>query len=298
MPNPNIVKADGSIEQFDPVRLHRSLVRAGAGEHMARTIAETVSGTVRHGMRSHEIYQRAFQLLRKETRPVAARYALRRALMELGPSGHPFEDFVARIFEKEGWHVEWRKMIQGTCVPHEVDIYAHKDGQTLAAELKYHNTLGYKTDVKVALYVKARFEDIWSCDPAVRACPVERGFLVTNTKFTSEAIVYARCAGIELIGWGYPEHGNLYERMCTTRVYPITTLTRLKKSEKKLLIDAGVVSCDMLRERRDALTALKLSPSRVGAVLAETDALLELPHPYGTETEIYRHTSNEPRRRS
>ena len=289
---PDIIKADGSVERFDPARLHHSLVRAGAGEHTAHRISDTVSHSVRHGMHSHEIYQRAFRLLRKETRPVAARYALRRALLELGPSGHPFEDFVARIFEKEGWKVEWRKIIQGKCVSHEVDIYAHKGGETLAAELKYHNTANYKTDVKVALYVKARFEDIWSCDSALRMCPVERGFLVTNTKFTSEAIAYANCAGMELIGWGYPERGSLYERMCTTRVYPITTLTRLKKSEKKLLINAGVVSCDMLQERRDALDILKLSPSRVGAILAENDALLALPHPYGPETNISSNTSD------
>lgn len=286
----DIIKADGSIERFDVERLRSSLVRAGAGEHTARNIADTVSATVRHGMRSHEIYQRAFRLLRKEGRPIAARYALRRALLELGPSGHPFEDFVARIFEKEGWQAEWRKIIKGRCVSHEVDLYAHKNGNTLIAELKYHNTANYKTDVKVALYVRARFEDIWACDPKARACPVERGFLITNTKFTSEAIAYATCVGMELIGWGYPERGNLYERMCTTHVYPITALTTLKRAEKKLLIDAGVVSCDMLYERRDALAALKLSTNRVGAVLAETDALLTLPHPYGQEADIHSNT--------
>lgn len=278
---PDIIKADGSIEQFDPIRLNKSLVRAGAGEHTAQHITDTVSQTVRHGTHSHEIYKYAFRLLRKETRPVAARYALRRALLELGPSGHPFEDFVARIFQKEGWEVEWRKVIKGKCVSHEVDLYAHKNSATLAAELKYHNTANYKTDVKVALYVRARFEDIWSCDPAMRSCPVERSFLITNTKFTSEAIAYSNCVGLELIGWGYPETGNLYERMCTTRVYPITALTRLKRSEKKLLIGEGVVSCDMLRERRDSLGVLKLSSDRFGAILAEADALLNLQHPYG-----------------
>lgn len=277
---PEIIKADGTKETFDPTRLHKSLLHAGAGEHIAREVSENISQTVHHGMHTHEIYKRAFTLLRKETRPVAARYALRRALLELGPSGHPFEDFVARIFEKEGWKVEWRKVIQGKCVPHEVDVYAHKNGQTMAAELKYHNTPNYKTDVKVALYVKARFEDIWSCDPNTQTCPVERGFLITNTKFTSQAIKYANCAGMELIGWGYPEKGNLYERMCATKVYPITALTRPTKAEKKLLIGAGIISCDMLRERRDLLTELHFSPARIGSMLAEADALLVLPHQY------------------
>ncbi len=277
---PEIIKADGTTEYFDPNRLHLSLVRAGAGEYTAKNISDTVTKTVHHGMHSHEIYKRAFRLLRKETRPVAARYALRRALMELGPSGHPFEDFVARIFKKEGWNVEWRKVLQGKCVSHEVDVYAHKGKATMAAELKYHNTPTYKTDVKVALYVKARFEDIWANAKDRQAHPVERGFLITNTKFTSQAIAYAMCSGIELIGWGYPERGNLYERMCVTRVYPITTLTRITKAEKRLLIGAGVVSCDMLKERREILATLGFSPERVGVIISEADALLALPHPY------------------
>ncbi len=278
-----IIKSGGIKEEFDPSRLHQSLVRAGADEYTASNIVSVVSENVHGGMHTKEIYKRAFTLLRKKTRPVAARYSLRRALLELGPTGHPFEDFVARIFEKEGWNVEWRKVIQGKCVPHEVDIYAHKDGQTMAAELKYHNSVNYKTDVKVALYVKARFEDIWSCDKSVQTCPIERGFLITNTKFTSQAIKYASCAGMELIGWGYPYKDNLYDRMCKTKVYPITALTRLTGSEKKLLIGAGIVSCDMLRERRNILTELRFSTERVGGLLAEADALLALPHPYAYE---------------
>jgi hypothetical protein len=203
---PVIIKADGSREVFDPARLVISLERSGAGEHTAERIARAVTATVATGASSREVYTRAFSLLRKETRPVAARYALRRALLELGPTGHPFEDFISHLFRKEGWQVETRKMIQGKCVTHEVDVYAsHPEQNTfLAAELKYHNDPGYKTDLKIALYVKSRFEDIFSCDPGVRACPIDRGLLVTNTKFTSEAIAYAECAGVELLGWGYP----------------------------------------------------------------------------------------------
>ncbi len=275
-----IIKAEGNKEEFDPKRLHASLVRAGAGDHTAWHITDAIAKTVRSDMHTRDIYRRAFTMLRKETRPVAARYALRRALLELGPSGHPFEDFMARVFEKEGWKVQWRKMLQGVCVPHEVDVYAHKGQSTLVAELKYHNTAGYKTDVKVALYVKARFDDIWSYAEKTAIPKVERGLLITNTKFTSQAIAYAQCAGLELMGWGYPENNSLYEQLCKTRVYPITALTYLKKAEKRLLIDKGVVSCDMLRERRDVLRSLHMSPQRIGAIIAEADALLALPHPY------------------
>lgn len=287
---PLIVKADRSVEPFDPERLAASLERAGAGEHTARRITERISSAIAPGTSSKQVYRRAFGLLRREARPVAARYALRRALFEFGPSGHPFEDFVSHLFETEGWSVETRKLIRGHCVTHEVDFYASlrqpADGQEshVAAELKYHNDPGYKTDLKVALYVKSRFDDIFACDPAVRACPIDRGLLVTNTKFTTEAIAYAECAGVELLGWHYPVEDSLFARMSRARVYPITTLTTLTTTEKRLLIEQGVIAVDMLLTNKSMLGAIGFAPAKVGEVLAESTELLALPHPEPART--------------
>lgn len=282
---PTISKADGTIEIFNPERLVVSLERSGAGMHTAQRIAEKITSTVASGTSSKEIYTRAFTLLRKEARPVAARYALRRALLELGPSGHPFEDFVSHLYQAEGWRVETRKTIQGKCVAHEVDFYAsHPEQNTfIAAELKYHNDPGYKTDLKVALYVKSRFDDIFNCDPTVRTCPIDRGLLVTNTKFTSEAVAYAECSGVELLGWGYPVNDNLFTHMSRAKIYPITTLTCLSRAEKHLLIERGIIAVDEVARDRRQLDVLHLTSERVGEVLAEVEGLLDLPFvSYGT----------------
>lgn len=273
---PFIIKADGTKEVFDPVRLVSSLIRSGAGEHTAEEIAQMITETVVPGMSSREVYARAFALLRKKSRPVAARYALRRALLELGPTGHPFEDFVSHLYRALGWQVETRKMIKGKCVFHEVDFYASRPEENtfLAAELKYHNDPNYKTDLKVALYVKSRFDDIFSCDPKTRECPIDRGILITNTKFTSEAIAYAECSGVELLGWGYPVDNSLFMYMSNTKVYPITTLTRLSHAEKNLLIDNNVIAVDEIVRDKRLLDTLQLPADRVGEILAEADALL------------------------
>lgn len=273
---PVIIKADGTNEIFNQELLTRSLERSGASELTAKQIAETITSTVAPGTSSKEIYTRAFSLLRREARPVAARYALRRALLELGPTGHPFEDFISHLYRTEGWQVETRKIIKGKCVSHEVDFYASNKEQNefLAAELKYHNDSGYKTDLKVALYVKSRFDDIFACDESVRSCPIDRGILVTNTKFTSEAIAYAECSGVELLGWGYPANNNLFIRMSRAKVYPITTLTGLSRAEKFLLIERGVIAVDEVMKNRRALDILHLSSERVGELLAEADSLL------------------------
>lgn len=276
---PIIIKADGSKEVFDPIRLVSSLHRAGAGEHAAEHIANVITSTIVPNTTSKEIYARAFTLLRKEARPVAARYALRRALLELGPTGHPFEDFISHLFRAEGWEVETRKIIRGKCVSHEVDFYAShlKQKTYLAAELKYHNDPGYKTDLKVALYVKSRFDDIFACDEAIRACPINRGLLVTNTKFTSEAIAYAECAGVEMLGWSYPVHDNLFMRMSHAKVYPITAVTVLSHAEKQMLINQGIIAVDEIIQNRRLLDPLHLTSERVGELIAEIDGLLSLP---------------------
>jgi hypothetical protein len=277
-PLPIIVKADGSKEAFDPARLTLSLERSGAKPFTAERITQDVTKTIAPGTSSKEIYTKAFSLLRREGRPAAARYSLRRALLDLGPTGHPFEDFVSHLYRTEGWQVETRKIMQGKCVAHEIDFYASHPGQNeyLAAELKYHNDPGYKTDVKVALYVKSRFDDIFSCNPEVQTCPLDRGILITNTKFTSEAIAYAECAGVELLGWGYPLANNLFARMSKAKVYPITALTGLSRAEKRILIDQGTIAVDEVVRDRKRLDPLHLTSAQVGNLLAEADGLLSL----------------------
>lgn len=273
--NPTITKADGTVEDFSPEKLIYSLERTGAGPHTAARIAQTITASIVPGAASREIYRRAFMMLRESERPAAARYALRRALLEFGPSGHPFEDFMAELFKAEGWKVEWRKIIAGKCVSHEVDVYATRGKATMAAELKYHNTASYKTDVKTALYVKARMDDIWHCDPAAQTCPVDRGMLITNTKFTSQAIAYATCSGLELLGWSYPQTGNLYDHIIENAVYPVSTLTTLKLTEKKLLIGRGIVTAEQMREHREALRDLHIDATRIGEIIIECERLRE-----------------------
>jgi hypothetical protein len=271
MTAPFIVKADGSQEDFSEEKLAASLRRTGAGAHTAERIARTITSSVGATVSSSEIFRKALLMLRREARPAAARYALRRAFLELGPTGHPFEDFVGQLFAAEGWKVSTRNLIQGHCVEHEVDLVAERDNDCLVAELKYHNDASYKTDLKIALYVQARFEDIAKGAKS----RMNRGMLITNTKFTSQAIQYAQCSGMELLGWSYPDEGGLYDRVVASALYPVTTLMSLKQAEKRLLIGQGIVTSALLREHRDVLRTLGIQPERIGEVVAEMDSLVE-----------------------
>jgi hypothetical protein len=62
-------------------------------------------------------------------------------------------------------------------------------------------------------------------------------------------------------------------RIVASGLYPITALTLLKKSEKKLLIDKGVVTCEQLTQNRDILRDLSIPANRIGSIMAETQNL-------------------------
>ena len=182
------------------------------------------------GITTQEIYQYAFELLRdEEKRPVAARYSIKRAVLDLGPSGFPFEQFVAQIIKTMGYdNVKTGVAAQGKCVSHEVDVMAEHDGKHMAAEVKFHNSLGIKTDLKVALYVHARFEDLRNSSHHI-----DEGWLITNTRFTRNVVKFATCSNLKLLGWDYPRGRGLEVLIDEAHVHPITALTTLTSKEKR-----------------------------------------------------------------
>jgi len=208
-----IQKADGTKELFDPIKLHSSLLRAGAEEGTADKVMAHIISELKDGMTTFDIYNHAFKYLAEYVKPVAEKYAIRKALMNLGPTGFPFEDLVADLLRSKGFEVLTRQTVLGGCVPHEVDVVAWNEKDLIMIEAKYHNELVTKSDLKVALYVKARFDDLKAnvYDYGGKERKVTSGWLITNTKFSSTAIHYGLCQKLVMIGWNYPEKGNLQD---------------------------------------------------------------------------------------
>lgn len=208
-----ILKANGERELFDPEKLRASLARSGATERAVEDVLSHILSELRDHMTTGEIYKHAFAVLQKISWPVARSYSLRRAVMDLGPSGFPFEDFVAEILRAKGFQCETRQTVLGGCVSHEVDVIAFNEKKLIMVEAKFHNELGTKSDLKVVLYVKARFDDlrenVFNYGGFDR--PLTDGWLITNTKFSSTAIHYGLCKNLTMIGWNYPEQGNLQD---------------------------------------------------------------------------------------
>lgn len=268
-----ITKANGEREPFYPEKLYQSLVRSGADTDLAHRITGAIASSLKGGERTKDIYTRAFVELRRVERPMAARYSVKHALLELGPSGYPFEDFLAEIYRMLGYLSTTRVMAEGRCVEHELDLLARRNDERIAAEVKFHNNPGLKSDIKVALYVHARFEDIKARAQPGSVNDFTDRLLITNTKFTEQAEIFGACVGLSLISWDYPEKGNLRELIENTRVHPISCLTTLTRAHKRRLMEQGVVLCPQVPEHVRDLEALGLSGRTIEAVLTEVTHL-------------------------
>ncbi len=270
-------KADGSMEPFNEWKLERSLTRSGASDMVARAVVEELTRTLHDGATTETIYRKAFKLLKQRARGIAPHYHLKRALGELGPSGYPFEDYVARVFDGMGYTTQTRQTVHGACVEHEVDLIAERDGEYLGAEIKFHNNAGLKSDLKVALYVKARFDDLVANTKGKDEKKFTRYLLITNTKFTEQAIKYANCSGLTLLSWNYPRDENLETMIVRTQAHPLTCLTTLSLAQKRELLGEGVVLCGELRERPELLTKLGVRERARTRVFHEVNQLCGVP---------------------
>lgn len=285
-----VTKEDNTVEQFDPTKLTESLIRSGAPQTLADKITRDIIKDMATGICDpnspnggtctvSQIYKKAFHTLKEASRAAAARYSLRRSIMEFGPSGFPFESYVAAIFKAKGFETLTDQLVYGGCVPHEVDVIAWNKDELIMAEVKYHNEQAGKSDLKTALYVKARYDDLKENLFTYGKFPprkIDRWILITNTKFTETAVTYAKCKGLELISWLYPEQGNLLDMIEETKLHPVTCLTSLTTREKQDLIAKDIVLCKTIYEKRQILKDLGYSDEKIFKVMEEIGQIINL----------------------
>jgi len=270
-----ITKASGDQANFSEKKLRNSLERSGAKAEQIQEVINEISNKLYQGISTKKIYRMAFNVLRRSSKPVAAKYNLKRAIMELGPSGFPFEKFIGEILRYQGYSIKVGEIVMGKCVNHEVDVTAEKGEHHFMVECKYHNHPGTVCDVKIPLYVQARFKDVeaaWLKLPG-HGAKFHQGWVVTNTRFTSDAIQYGNCAGMKLMGWNYPDGTSLRSQIDTLGLYPVTCLTSLSKSEKQLLLQNKIVLTKELCYDENILIKAGIQFSRIKAIMQEATEL-------------------------
>lgn len=236
-----VVKASGETEKFDSNKIKRTCIKAGASEELANKIAREVERKSYDGISTKEILHITLSLLKKEKPAVAARYDLKGAIFRLGPAGFTFEHLIAEIFREYGYNTKFHSIIRGACVSHEVDVIATKNNDNYMIECKYHNIPGIYTGLREALYTYARFLDLQDGFKKGICRKFNQPWLVCNTKFSEDAIQYANCKDMRLIGWNYPENQGLEYLIEKNKLYPITMLRKLDIDSQEKLANAGIV---------------------------------------------------------
>lgn len=271
--NFNITKKSGEVIRFDTEKLRRSFERSGANKEEIDQVIASIAEHVYDGISTKKLFNLAYALLKKKSTEVASRYRLKNAIMELGPSGFPFEHYVSELLKYQGYKTEVGTIVQGHCVTHEVDVIAQKDHKKIMIECKFHGNTHTKSDVKVALYIHSRYNDVlgtWKKEDTQNQSDFE-GWLVTNTRFTEDAVSYAKCVGLHLISWDYPSKGSLRERIDISGLHPITVIQSLSKKEKSSLLSQGIVLCRSLNSEN--LKAAGISENRARNILKEAKTI-------------------------
>jgi len=263
-----VTKASGEKEEFDFEKVRRTCLRAGASKQLADKIAKEVEAKAYDGITTKEILHLTLKLLEEEPE-AAIRYDLKGAIMALGPTGFPFEEFMAKVLQNYGYETKVGEIVKGKCVSHEIDIIAEKEGVRYLVECKYHNAPGIRTGLEVVMYTYARFLDL--------SKKFHQAWLICNTKCTAEAKRYGRCVGVKVTSWRYPKGESLEEMVETKRLYPITILRSVTGPVRERLFQArAMLARDLLEhEIEDLEKTTGLSQRVLDEIMEEARKIIQ-----------------------
>jgi len=268
-----VFKFDGTIEPYNEEKIRSSATRVGVPKELQNEMLGAIRDRLYDGIKTKEIFEMIKEFLRSSSSPhLALKYNLKDALSQLGPSGYPFEKYVALLLGAVGYHTRTNQTIPGSCVTHEIDVLAVKDNITYFIEAKFHKNAGQRTDVRVALYIKARYDDLKSAWKNGETKP----WIVTNTRFSTDAIKYGECQNIRLTSWGYPKGEGIMDLIEHTGLHPITILEDMTHDDKTRLLNSGVVTC---RQLLDPANQLLVSKDFLAKVLPNLTQICASPMP-------------------
>lgn len=265
-----IKKSSGEAQEFDEKKLLRSLRFAGASNELANKIVARIRLKIPEGASTRNVFSEAFRLLKKESKALASQYSLAKSIHELGPDGFLFEKYICAIFQAMGYESSTNHFAKGRCVRHEIDIVAKNDTKVIFCECKFHNHPSYKNDLKTALYVQARHEDL----KANSENKLTEFWLISNTQFSKDAIEYAECVGLKILGPNYPHKSALADLAKKYHVHPITCLTGLKKGDAKRLLQQKIVLTQELIDNPKLLEKLQIKAIYRDQIITEAKNLM------------------------
>jgi hypothetical protein len=238
-----VIKLNGEKENFSSKKVYYSAMKAGAPAFLAKNISREIEGEIYDGIKTTEIFKKVKDKLKKENPQFSLRFNLKEGMKELGPAGFVFEDFICQVLSRLGLNVKGSRILSGKCCSYEIDFIAEDEETTYIGECKYRNNAGDKIDINVCLKEFAVLDDIKNSNKFQTNI---NSFIVTNTKFTEQAIKYANCKKLRLLGWNYPKNEGLESIVSKNRLYPITILPSFKSYQAEIFKKERIILADQI----------------------------------------------------
>lgn len=239
----NVIKNSGETEPLDLKKIRTACLRVGASEIDVEKIMQDIPVFLYDGITTKEIYQKVRGLLKKYSVYSEIRFRLKEDMMNMGPSGFPFENYFSQILKHYGYNTKTGIIVKGACIDHEIDIIAEdlEKEERYLVECKYHNIFEIYSGLKEMLYTYARFLDLKDGFEKGVCERFDNVWFVTNTKISDDAIKYGECKGIKLLGWAYPHNNGLEDLVMRKNLYPITVLEFIDKKTLDKFFKAGII---------------------------------------------------------
>jgi len=204
-----VIKADKRRERFNKNKIINSLLKIGLEEDKALEIAQQAKEELKGKITTDEIFNFVTSKLENYNLLYAGKYNLRRAIMNLGPTGYPFEKYIAKVLNtynfttKTNQSFKWKMLFFMKLMFWRIKIM-------IFILLSVNTTIlvGVNLNIKVPLYIHSRFLDLKANLKEKNKYHYQM-WLITNTKFTTEALKYGECMKIKMIGWLYPKNNSL-----------------------------------------------------------------------------------------
>src|SRR3989304_1785474 len=243
-----VKKADGSIQLFDREKVVSTCLRMGANKKVAYDVAEKVERRLYDGISTAKIHQIIFQFMRSYKPSVGNLFDLRKGL-SLMSSKPEFEVFVQALLARTGFEVSPNRLLIGKCVEHEVDAIARKDGVTYFVEAKHHSRYHTPTGLDESRIARAVLEDVIEGFVLGKSdLKIDMAMIVTNTRYSDQAIQYGNCRNILQIGWSSPIDHGLQSMIEGKNLLPLSCLRGLSMDARLKLAIAGIVLFEQLIE--------------------------------------------------
>ena len=264
-----IKKRSGNVEAFSKRKFVHSLSNCGVSKVLSSKIYNDLKDSIKPGMSTNRLFNLTKKRLQKESKHHARLYSLPSALLQLGPAGFYFEQFIKELFIAQGFRTTSNIVKKGCCISHEVDVIAKSKGRTLFFECKFHNSPGRKNDLKSVLYINARSEDLRKN----LNNQFDDFIFASNTKFTKDALQYGQCAGLKILSPTKPTNRNLTDIIVETKIYPVSLFVKQKKMLEKLL-EKNVITCNQLLNESHRDYSQWISKEKFDALLSDVEIII------------------------